>query len=86
MLRNILTEVFFLLTMPFVVQSTNAARLTDADGKAVVGSGGYMYFGAARNLPGVRELLEKKQGLFGPFVSFVLCEVVWLRKQSIKST
>jgi hypothetical protein len=28
----------------------------------VVGTGGYLYFGAARNLPGVRELLEKKEG------------------------
>ncbi len=38
-----------------------APRVTDADGKVVVGNGGYLYFGAARNLPGVRDLLEKKQ-------------------------
>ena len=39
----------------------SAVQLTDADGKVVVGPNGYVYFGAARNLPGVRELLEKQQ-------------------------
>lgn len=38
--------------------------MTDADGRVVVGTGGYLYFGAARNLPGVRELLEKKEGTY----------------------
>ncbi|XXQ38439.1 Pre-mRNA-splicing factor ISY1 [Plasmodiophora brassicae] len=37
--------------------------VTDVDGKVVRGHGGYMYFGAARNLPGVRELLEKQASL-----------------------
>ncbi|TYZ65562.1 hypothetical protein PybrP1_004870 [[Pythium] brassicae (nom. inval.)] len=32
----------------------------DAAGSAVKGAGGYKYFGAARNLPGVRELFEKE--------------------------
>jgi pre-mRNA-splicing factor ISY1 len=36
-------------------------RITDADGKGAMGSEGYFYFGAARELPGVRELFEKKQ-------------------------
>ena len=39
----------------------SSVPLTDADGKVVVGPNGYVYFGAARNLPGVRDLLEKKQ-------------------------
>lgn len=33
----------------------------DADGSAVQGAGGYKYFGAAKNLPGVRELFEKEE-------------------------
>lgn len=32
----------------------------DADGSAVHGAGGYKYFGAAKNLPGVRELFQKE--------------------------
>lgn len=32
----------------------------DADGAEVQGGGGYKYFGAAKNLPGVRELFEKE--------------------------
>jgi hypothetical protein len=44
----------------FVQKST--PRITDADGRVVSGGGGYLYFGAARDLPGVRELLEKKDG------------------------
>lgn len=30
----------------------------DADEESIVGPGGYIYFGAAKNLPGVRELLR----------------------------
>mmetsp|Transcript_7597 Transcript_7597/g.23034 ORF Transcript_7597/g.23034 Transcript_7597/m.23034 type:complete len:256 (+) Transcript_7597:101-868(+) len=37
--------------------SRNAAPVTDSDGTLVAGSKGYYYFGAARNLPGVKELL-----------------------------
>lgn len=33
----------------------------DADGAAVSGARGYKYFGAAKNLPGVRELFEKEE-------------------------
>ncbi|KAG6583082.1 Pre-mRNA-splicing factor ISY1 [Phytophthora cinnamomi] len=33
----------------------------DADGEAVRGVGGYKYFGAAKNLPGVRELFQKEE-------------------------
>jgi len=35
-------------------------RITDADGKRAMGSGGYFYFGAARELPGVRDLFEQE--------------------------
>ena len=33
----------------------------DADGVAVSGARGYKYFGAAKNLPGVRELFQKEK-------------------------
>lgn len=33
--------------------------ITDADGHKAMGANGYYYFGAARDLPGVRELFEK---------------------------
>ncbi|KAF3855564.1 hypothetical protein F7725_016287, partial [Dissostichus mawsoni] len=36
-------------------------RMLDHEGKAVPGNRGYKYFGAARDLPGVRELFEKEQ-------------------------
>ncbi|KAK1901384.1 Pre-mRNA-splicing factor ISY1 like [Dissostichus eleginoides] len=35
-------------------------RMLDHEGKAVPGNRGYKYFGAARDLPGVRELFEKE--------------------------
>jgi len=34
-------------------------RIADADGKRAFGSGGYFYFGAAKELPGVRELFDQ---------------------------
>ena len=34
--------------------------LYDAEGRAIRGGGGYLYFGATKNLPGVRELFEKE--------------------------
>ena len=37
-----------------------AAHLFDADSRAVPGGGGYRYFGAARDLPGVAELFAKE--------------------------
>jgi pre-mRNA-splicing factor ISY1 len=41
---------------------TRAAQaIADADGKGALGSEGYFYFGAARELPGVRELFEKRE-------------------------
>lgn len=36
-----------------------APRITDEDGRAAMGTEGYYYFGAARELPGVRELFDK---------------------------
>lgn len=38
-----------------------APRVVDADGRGALGSGGYFYFGAAKDLPGVREQFEQKQ-------------------------
>lgn len=38
---------------------TTAPRVTDSDGRGAMGTEGYFYFGAARELPGVRELFEK---------------------------
>jgi pre-mRNA-splicing factor ISY1 len=35
----------------------------DAEGSFLQSTGGYKYFGAARNLPGVRELFEKEAPL-----------------------
>jgi len=37
----------------------SAPRIADADGRGALGSGGYFYFGAAKDLPGVRELFDK---------------------------
>lgn len=37
------------------------SRMLDREGKEVSGSKGYKYFGAARELPGVRELFEAQQ-------------------------
>lgn len=34
-------------------------RMLDFEGKEVPGNRGYKYFGAARDLPGVRELFER---------------------------
>ena len=38
------------------------SRMLDREGQEVPGSHGYKYFGAARDLPGVRELFETGQG------------------------
>lgn len=35
--------------------------MLDHEGKEVPGNRGYKYFGAARDLPGVRELFEKER-------------------------
>lgn len=37
----------------------SAPKITDVDGKRAMGNEGYFYFGAAKELPGVRELFEK---------------------------
>ena len=36
------------------------SRMLDREGQEVPGSRGYKYFGAARELPGVRELFENE--------------------------
>jgi len=38
----------------------------DTDEESIVGPGGYIYFGAAKNLPGVRELLRSSGTLLSP--------------------
>lgn len=43
-----------------------APKELDKDGKEVAGSRGYKYFGAAKDLPGVRELFEKHVEDEGP--------------------
>ncbi|KAF4792516.1 Pre-mRNA-splicing factor ISY1 like protein [Turdus rufiventris] len=35
-------------------------KMLDHEGKEIPGNGGYKYFGAAKDLPGVRELFEKE--------------------------
>jgi pre-mRNA-splicing factor ISY1 len=40
--------------------TTESARIMDQDGKHAIGTDGYYYFGAARELPGVRELHEQR--------------------------
>lgn len=37
--------------------------MLDHEGKEVPGNRGYKYFGAAKDLPGVRELFEKEREL-----------------------
>lgn len=39
----------------------NAPREIDREGREVAGNKGYKYFGAAKDLPGVRELFEKNE-------------------------
>ena len=40
---------------------TATPRITDSDGSKAMGDGsGYYYFGAARELPGVRELFDRQ--------------------------
>eukprot|EP00823_Brevimastigomonas_motovehiculus_P004413 TRINITY_DN2910_c0_g1_i1.p1 TRINITY_DN2910_c0_g1~~TRINITY_DN2910_c0_g1_i1.p1 ORF type:complete len:346 (-),score=134.05 TRINITY_DN2910_c0_g1_i1:120-1064(-) len=38
---------------------TESIRIQDVDGKKALGASGYFYFGAAKNLPGVRELFDQ---------------------------
>jgi len=44
----------------------DGARITDADGQRAFGAEGYFYFGAARELPGVRELFDQKNAPSAP--------------------
>ena len=41
--------------------SSTGARITDTDGKVIRGDGGYLYFGAARELPGVKAMVAKRE-------------------------
>mmetsp|Transcript_21918 Transcript_21918/g.43516 ORF Transcript_21918/g.43516 Transcript_21918/m.43516 type:complete len:261 (+) Transcript_21918:75-857(+) len=38
---------------------STAPKITDSDGRGAMGTEGYYYFGAARELPGVRELFDR---------------------------
>lgn len=42
--------------------------MLDHEGKEVPGNRGYKYFGAAKDLPGVRELFEKERELSSFFL------------------
>jgi len=50
-------QIIFLGGADYIKQ---APKIADADGRIAMGADGYFYFGAARDLPGVRELFEKK--------------------------
>ncbi|DBA05066.1 TPA: hypothetical protein N0F65_000754 [Lagenidium giganteum] len=43
------------------VDYSKSAPAYEADGSVLQAAGGYKYFGAARNLPGVRELFQKEE-------------------------
>ena len=45
----------------FFVFQRVGPKMLDHEGKEVPGNRGYKYFGAARDLPGVRELFEKER-------------------------
>lgn len=50
--------------------------MLDHEGKEVPGNRGYKYFGAAKDLPGVRELFEKERKYLLMFVQ-VLASHCW---------
>ena len=53
-----------LFTIPSFIRCIQVAKVTDTDGNEIGGAtgkgAGYKYFGAAKLLPGVRELFEKE--------------------------
>jgi len=51
-------------------------RVADGDGTIAIGLDGYYYFGAARNLPGVRELFEKKETVDKPATRYELTQKI----------
>lgn len=44
-----------------VARQRTSANIVDADGNEVLASRGYRYFGAAKDLPGVRDLFRKSE-------------------------
>lgn len=44
----------------------SAPRVQDAYGAPIAAEGSYKYFGAAKDLPGIRELFEKDKGAIAP--------------------
>jgi pre-mRNA-splicing factor ISY1 len=42
---------------------SSGQRVVDANGSMAISADGYYYFGAARELPGVQDLLEQKNGM-----------------------
>ena len=51
-------QVHFLSFLP---HKKVGPKMLDHEGKEVPGNRGYKYFGAAKDLPGVRELFEKER-------------------------
>lgn len=51
-------EIHFLFFLP---HKKVGPKMLDHEGKEVPGNRGYKYFGAAKDLPGVRELFEKER-------------------------
>lgn len=49
-----------LFTFAFELQA-EAPKMLEKEGKEVPGNRGYRYYGAARDLPGVRELFEEER-------------------------
>lgn len=48
-----------------------APKMLEKEGKEVPGNRGYRYYGAARDLPGVRELFEEdRKSIFDSFIVF----------------
>ena len=51
-------QIHFLFFLP---NKKVGPKMLDHEGKEVPGNRGYKYFGAAKDLPGVRELFEKER-------------------------
>lgn len=56
--RGYQDQIHFLFLLP---NKKVGPKMLDHEGKEVPGNRGYKYFGAAKDLPGVRELFEKER-------------------------
>lgn len=50
--------IMLILCQCFIALQKVGPKMLDSEGKEVPGNRGYKYFGAAKDLPGVRELFE----------------------------